>query len=330
MKNIFLTAAISVAALSTPTAASAQFAYNFSKLNQAYAPLSGATSLSKNKVWTADSVYKVPLGFSCNFAGTPVSNIYFGGGNYLAPAISAVQSGFIMLGTGLIDRGAISGISKSDIRYSTTGATGSRIFKLEVHNAGFDDELLNNGELKDSISLQFWLYEGSNIAEFRYGSSMVSNFSDYFGPNLMCGYMKNMDTATTMFEKFYLLNGSAASPALDSLSGTFGNKGLSSVPASGTVFRFTPKGASTTGVHQVAAGSLATVFPTDCRNELQIRAGVGRIQYSILSTTGQLLSTGTTSGSTTTVDISMLAAGTYLVKLSDGYNAYEVQKVVKH
>ena len=330
MKNIFFSAAISLAALGTPNTASAQFNYSFSKANQSYTSLSGATSLTKNTIWTADSVYKVPLGFTFQFAGTPVSTITLGGGNFFTTALAAVQSGFIMLGTGLIDRGAIQGISKSDIRYTTTGTAGSRIFKLEIYNAGFDEELFNNGELKDSISLQFWLYEGSNITEFRYGPSMVSNFSDYFGPNLMCGYMKNIDTSTAAFEKFYLLNGTAANPALDSMAGTFANKGLSSVPASGSVFRFTPKGNSTTGIGQLAPGSLAKVFPTDCSNELYILSGTaGSIHYNILSMNGQLLAEGKTTGGKTAVDISTLAPGTYLVKLSDGYNAYEVQKILK-
>ena len=330
MKNIFLSAAIALAALGTTSTASAQLVYNFSKLNQSYTSLSGATSVSKQSLWTSDTMFNVPIGFNVKIGDATVSTFHLAGGTFILPSIAAVQSGFLMLGTGLMDRGAIQGLAKSDIRYTTTGTAGSRIFKMEIYNAGFEEEFFINGELKDSISIQLWLYEGSNITEFRYGPSIVSNFNDYFGFKLMSGFMKNIDTTTTAFEKFYIIDGTAANPVLDSMAGTFSNKGLNSVPVSGTVFRFTPKGSSTTGIHQVAAGTLAKVYPTLCSHELNIdNNGSSTLNYAIIGLNGQVVGQGTAGKGKTKLDITPLVPGNYLVRLTDEGKNTELQQVVK-
>ena len=261
-------------------------------------------------------------------AGTAISTILTTGGNTVSASRTAVQSGFSLLCTGLMDRGRNAGIAKSDIRYATAGTAGSRIFKLEVYNAGFEVEFFDNGELKDSISFQMWLYEGSDIVELRYGSSMVSNFSKYFFPKMAVGYVKNMDTNTGNFEKFYLLNGTAAAPVLDSIT-SFSNKGLSTIPVSGTVYRFTPKGKAS-GIVQVAAGTLAKVYPTQCSNQVTIeRTGTAPLSYIIISSNGQLAAQGTAGGSRTAVDLSGMTAGSYFIKLVDGNQACEIQQIIK-
>jgi hypothetical protein len=300
-------------------------------ITRAYAPLTSATSVSKGFLWNGDTTFTIPLGFNFKMAGTTISKIYFSGGNFIAGTInSAKQSGFIMLGAGLMDRGAITGTSKSDIRYTSTGTTGSRVFKLEVLNAGFEDEYFNNGELKDSISLQFWLFEGSNIVEFHYGSSMVSNFSDYFDPALRSGYMQNLDTATFQFDKFYVVNGSARNPALDSFTNFSSTKGLNSVPANGSVFRFTPKG-STTGIQHVSAGTLAKVFPTQCNGMLNIEHKGGRpMDFTIMNAKGQVITKGSAPNGLRVIDLSSVPSGVYFIQLMDAANAtYETQKFIR-
>ncbi len=330
MKNIFLSATLAIATVCSAEIASAQFNYSFSKLTQAYTPLSGATSLTKQKLWNSDSTYSVTMPFSVKLAGVATNKIYVNGSSFAATPQTAVQSGFIALGAGLMDRGTIQGIAKSDIRYATTGTAGSRIFKLEIHNAGFEDEYLIYDELKDSISMQFWLYEGSNAVEFRYGTSRVSNFSDYFGPKMMSGYMQKLDTATISFEKFYVINGSPASAALDSLSGTFGNKGLSSLPANGTVYRFTPKGSATTGIEKVAGGTLAKVYPTDCTDRLFIDPGHSRpLDYTISSLNGSIVAKGNVNSGIVSVDVAGFAAGTYVIRIGDGSESFEAQQFIK-
>ena len=327
MKNIFFSAAIALAAIGSSNSASAQVYYNFSKSTQTYTSLSGATSVSKQSLWTSDTSFTVPIGFSVKIGNATVNNFQFAGGTFVLPQQAAVQSGFLMLSSALMDRGANQGVAKSDIRYTTTGTAGSRIFKLEIYNAGFEDEFFNNGELKDSISMQLWLYEGSNITEFRYGPSMISNFNDYFGFKMICGYLKDMDTATTAFDKFYVVDGTPEK--LDSMSGTFSNKGLNSVPSAGTVFRFAPKGSSTTGVHQLTRGTLAKVFPTLCSSELNIDNPGSTLQYAMVAMNGQVVREGTFGKGKTSLDMTPIVPGVYILRLTDEGKNIDLQQVVK-
>ena len=294
MKKTLLRLAFAIAAVIGTHPAFAQFGYRFAKLQQTYAPLTSTTSLSKGALWNSDSVYAVPLGFSFKLAGNAVSKIYLIAGNYISATPDAArQSGFIMLGTALTDRGQNIMSSKSDIRYTTSGSAGSRIFKLEIFNAGFDDEYFKYGELKDSISLQVWLYEGTNVLEYHYGPSRVSNFSDYFFGGLMrCGYVKNMDTVTGQIEKFYLVHETAAATSIDSIRSFTEFKGLPRVPGAGSVFRFTPA-SNPTGIGQLARGTLARVYPTQCSGNLSIANGGSEpVNYAIINTSGQIVLQG--------------------------------------
>lgn len=333
MKNILLAAALSISALATGNNnASAQAGFTFTKLTQPYTPLTGATSLTKGALWTSDSTFTAPIGFNFQMEGTTINKVFLAAGNFAASTRrTAKESGFIMLGAGLMDRGQNWQTSRSDIRYQTTGNAGSRVFKLEVFNAGFEDEYHNNGELKDSISMQLWLFEGTNVAEFHYGSSMVSNFNDYFGGLMRCGYIRNVDTATVAVEKFYVVNGNATVATLDSTTSFMSVKGLTSVPTSGTVFRFAPKGNKTTGVEQVSAGTLAKVYPTQCTGTLQIEHNNTQpLSYSIISMTGQIVAHGTVNRGTNVIDIARLSSGTYTISIVDeSSRTYEGQKIIK-
>jgi hypothetical protein len=332
MKNLLLSTAIAVAATLSTNAADAQNGFTFSKASQTYTRLSGATSLTKGQPWTSDSTYEAPIGFSFKMNGTPITKVMINGGNFIGTAQGAKQTCFLPLGAALMDRGILLGTARSsDIRYQTTGTTGSRIFKLEVANAGFEDEYFNNGELKDSISFQVWFYEGSNATEFRYGTSMVNYFSDYFGPQMTCGFMQNMDTTTMKFDKFYVVNGSSASPTLDSTTTIPGTKGLNAVPADGTVFRFVPKSTSATGVNHVSAGELAEVFPTQCNGTLFIRHSNPKpLSYLITDMSGRIVSNGTVPTGKSAVDLSGAAAGTYTIRLLNAEaDTYEVQQLVR-
>lgn len=61
----------------------------------------------------------------------------------------------------------------SPISYLTTGVAGSRIGKIEFRNAGFYNDITTN----DFINFQIWLYESTNIIEYRYGASNVTKYT---------------------------------------------------------------------------------------------------------------------------------------------------------
>lgn len=330
MKHIFLTAAVAFATLQS-TPAKAQFPYNLSvQTGQTYAPLSGAVSLTNNTLWTADDHFAAPIGFNCNLGGTVNDTLYLAAGNFATPQLAAVMSGFSVMGTGLMDRGNTTTIPSSDIRYLTTGTQGNRIFKLEVSNAGFEAEFSNSGELKDSVSFQIWLYESNNAVEFRYGPSTVSNFQDYFGTHMFAGFIKNIDTAQGTFDKFFVLNGSTTAPTIDSLNSIMDAKGFTSVPDSGVVYKFTPKGAST-GIRQVTPGTVAAVYPTVCSQFITVKpAGKQAVYATVTNNTGQCVIKTRVHGGPATVDLSGMAPGSYFVRLSDDAGAYEVHHIVKN
>ena len=160
--------------------------YSFSLINGTYADLDSATSVNNNQLWD-DPSYIVPIGFNFQFYDKMITDVYFGiglgglltdtfdlnfGANYVMPAFE----------TDLIDRGDIIGISKSPISYKVDGTVGTRIFKLEFKNAGFYDEEDSLSTLNDSVSFQFWLYEGTNDIEFHYGpSALTYPLINYFG-----------------------------------------------------------------------------------------------------------------------------------------------------
>lgn len=331
MKKTLIIAMLAFVAVFAATQAFAQFNYNFSRLTQTYTPLTAATSVNKGRLWSADTVFNIPIGFNFKLAGNSINSFSFSSGNYITgPRNTVKQSGFMMLGTGLMDRGYTFSSSKSDIRYLTTGTAPNRVFKLEIANAGFEDEYLNNGELKDSISLQVWMYEGSNIMEFRYGSSMVSDFNDYFGGFMRSGFIRNVDTATGVFEKYYVLNEKAGATVVDSMATLFDSKGLGSVPASGTVFRFTPK-SGTTAVQDLPEGSLAQVYPTQFNDVLTIEQNnAASLSYTILNINGQMIAQGTADRGKTSVDLSSAVSGTYLIRLVDAANnRCETRKLIR-
>lgn len=88
----------------------------------------------------------------------------------------------------LIDKGLPMGFSESPIRTQITGTAPNRIYKLEIRNAGFYDEYDASGSFTDSTSFQYWLYEGSNVLEMRYGPSSVQNLGIYYpygGPTVL-------------------------------------------------------------------------------------------------------------------------------------------------
>lgn len=333
MKNALRKLALTIAATITIGTANAQNGFIFSKSTQAYTKLSGTTtSLTKGKPWTSDSTFEAPLGFNFNMGGTVLNKVTISAGNYVGFGQGTKQSGFVLAGTGLMDRSILLGSARaSHIRYQTTGTAPGRIFKLEVENAGFEDEYVENGELKDSISMQLWLYEGSNVAEFRYGNSAVNYFSTYFGAQMMCGFLKNMDTATLTLEKFYLAHGTPSTASLDSTTTFLGTKGLNAVPPSGTVFRFALKGSGANGITKVAAGTLAEVYPTQCAGTLFIsNTKSAALNYTVSDMWGRIIANGIAANGKSAVDVSRAAAGVYSVRLFDERSGtFEAQQFTK-
>lgn len=219
----------------------------------------------------------------------------------------------------------------SPIRYTVSGSAGSRIFKMEIANAGFWDEWDIYSTNNDSVNFQIWYYETSNIVELRFGPSHISHVTDYFmlGSGPVIGFMKNIDASTGSIDNLYYLDGSAAAPVLDSTSSLFSiSGGLSSYPANGTVYRFTPP---STGVGAIAKELEGVkVLNTVCTDYVKVaNKNANNTSYTVTAMNGTNTNlNGTLQHGTNNIDLSALPAGVYILQCKNSDGAMQ-QRIVK-
>lgn len=246
--------------------AGAQFRYTFKDTTTAYAPLSGGTVITGSTPWSSRN-FVLPMPFSWVMDGSislnklPLLTVL--GSTCADTSDFGDINGFMFADfTELMDRGALGTTSKSPIRYTTTGTTPSRIFKAELFNTGFAYENYDYGSLNDSANIQIWIYETSNIVELHYGGSRITHGDDYFisgTASPLLGYSKHLDFINGSTGTIYYVNNASAA-AIDSVDLTAPNPPtnmLTAWPASGRVFRFTPKTGSpcTAPVANYSAGT---------------------------------------------------------------------------
>jgi len=317
------------ALLLATNAVNAQMPYKLSVQSQTYTPLTGGIPVN-TAAWTDSTNFVIPIGFDFKIGGKTINSIALAEGNSIASDTTGVVSGMSFLGTAMIDRGIVSGTSKSPIRYMLTGGAGKRVFRLEIFNAGFADENDLYGTLDDSVNLEIWLFEDSNAVEVHYGPSKISHINDYFfngGP--LVGYMKNINRATEDYEMLYLLKGNPAAPTIDSAgSGSMTFPSLSSYPVSGTTYRFVPKSTATTAIEAIQAKDQIKVYPTVCNDRLYIDNGLEAANYKIISLSGSQLQNGKISYGQNQLDVSGLAPGMYLLTVN-GFSFESTYKFMK-
>lgn len=302
------------------------------KTGQVYTPLTSATNITSGLTWDEES-FKIPMGFTAKIGTTNISDFALSLSFGFAPAtdtMGVVQGFAAFSGADLEDRGWLSGIASSPIRYLVSGIAPNRIFKLELSNAGFYDEEVTYGTLNDSINMQIWVYETSNIVEFRFGPAQITHPLDYFsfGNASLMGMVKDFDFAATTFSSFYELIGTASNPEVDSTADVASLTTVFTYPVEGTVYRFVPK-ATATGIGSFNLTSQVQVFPTIVSHSLSINSQIEGVQTQLLDMSGKtVLSPGPLSMGKTVVDMSSLAAGVYMLQLTshDGKAMYKIIK----
>ncbi len=309
MKKYLLGALI---ALTPLTQTKAQMPYNVTAFTQPYQPLTQAGTINNNMIWH-EQRYSVPLGFNFKIGTETVSNL-----NLLMSMIATdttgVISGFIMNGGDMCDRGIIEGTtSESPIKYKVTGNPGSRIFKLEFCNAGFYEEYVNYSSTEDSTNMQIWMYEGTNVLEYRFGPSSITHFADYFTMSgATVAYARDLDFMNTDFDVIYLLTGNTTAPTVDSFSMTHFASGFTTYPANGMVYRFTPK-SNPTSLANIAA-TKASIYYTGQKLFVD-NSGGNDMEYVIISLTGSLMKRGIVPGGKNDIEIQDLPSGMYVFKM---------------
>jgi len=302
--------------------ASAQLPYTLSVSNQVYAPLTSASSINNGLIWNYQTFIS-PIGFYFRVDSYATSNFDLYNGREFTDDTINIASQFLFTDAPLFDKGgAIDSVSRSPLQYILTGVAPNRIFKAEIRNAGFHDEYSFYGTVKDSVCMQVWLYEGSNIVELRYGPSSVTHDTLYF-PNRKpkVGYVKNYNFNSFAYQAFYILSGNPASPTIDSVVPGSGYSGtpLSAFPPSGTVYRFSPTNTtSTAGIAATQLSNTLSVYPTITNSEENIYYnGNKNIPYSITDMDGKMHINGYLAGGLNHVDVNTLVNGIYILQIND-------------
>jgi hypothetical protein len=324
MKRILSLAVIALTTVFCIPQSSAQMPYNVTTLNEAYTPLTNATNVTAGRLWSDTSDFEIPVGFSFQLGNSIISSLHFLQTNVLVSGDNGVQSGFAILGTSLQDRGFNSAQPVSPIQYKVSGAAGSRIFKLEIKNAGFYNEWDKFQTADDSINLQVWIYESNSAFEFRFGPSSITHFADYFD-SVPLGYFKNLNLNVYSFEKFYCLKGNPTAPGMDTLTSLNKPEGFTTYPSSGMVYRFTPKG-GTTGISDRNAVKLGKIYPVPAQDVLYVETKAEA--YEIFSLTGSLMAKGKLIADRQAIALQDLSPGMYMIRLSQGSQT-DIQKFIK-
>lgn len=304
-----------------------QCAYTFSISSSGYQPLTGATNLNQTQVWTMNSTYNVPLGFSFPLtAGRSTNSVNVFSGSLEFPATT---SGYYILllyhwpfgGNLLTDNGYGTSISQSPISYVISGSPGSRIAKIEFNNAGleYDHASYCTGTTTglDYVNFQYWLYESTGRIEVHFGPFSVNNPISY-----NCGG----SSLSGPFMKFvvdnYFLNpySNVNAPSVtclnnagivygNQMNGTTGNNGLIHI------YDPDPNYSITTGINSLEKNGIK-IYPNPTQKTVNISSSSGLLEkdYLIQDLLGGIVKKGTL---TEQLDVSDLKQGVYFLKIGN-------------
>lgn len=262
--------------------------YNFSVHSTPYVNLTGSTSISNGVIWDPYSGINATanLGFNFTANGNLIINTLHFSTNVIPTVVYSNQpnpnTGFIyapFIGDAT-DRGAVTGTSESNISYKVDGIPGSRIFKLEWSNFGFYDEMASDNISSDFMNIQLWLYEGSNIIEFHYGPSNISNPTQSWGgnPGFGCGLYPDYDFNSGQINgSAYAISGNGNNPSFAYTPNY--EVFVNTAPSSGTVYRFSPSNLATSEINTTAD---VEIFPTIVEDSFQIKTKNGNKVKSVL------------------------------------------------
>ena len=291
-----------------------QFYYTFTQLTASYVPLVNPISLTAGVTWDDPSLpisttFPVVInGVTLDIVGIEGLGATIVGGALSNPNTIYLAAPFE---ADVIDRGYDSSISLSPISYKIEGPTGSRILKIEWKEVGSYGEYdLTGGILTNFISFQAWIYEGTNVIEYRYGANTITNSPLFYDGET--GPYIGFATETGANLTSNLLSGPVANPTL-----VLTEQAVIGTPANGTVYRFTPVGGTGSSVAEQHLRQTLTVFPNPASDilQLQLKNQVAEAQVQLYDLSGREVKRIQLTEMQTTLDISDLAAGMYNLRI---------------
>jgi hypothetical protein len=289
--------------------------YTFSNLTGSYSNLTGTTSISNGEIWD-DPEYSLQLPFNINVNGTSGNLFTIYDGTMLLANNTSAQ-GFFIFFADLEDRGSNGSTSLSPISYKIDGAVGSRIVKIEFKNCGAYSDFSKTM----FVNFQVWLYESSNIIEYHYGPSSITNPSLFYdeqtGP--VVGFT-GVDEENE-FTDSYLLTGAANSPTL---STTNNFSFLNGTPSANRIFRFTPTNLSTTEVSK----SQVSLYPNPFKDVISVQGIDQTFGYEIYDLQGKLIQNNNLHSCSIPINTASFASGIYFMKINID-DTTVIKKIIK-
>jgi hypothetical protein len=287
------------------------------EIGKAYTPINVGTCLKKGL-----NNYKIPMGFTVKLGDVSTDHFSISFWQGFAPSSDTIgQVNAFMAFTSTFF--SVEEIDHNPLEYSlcydVTGVKPNRIFKFQAKNLRFQKEKSIYGTLNDFVNFQVWLYEGSHIVEMRYGESRIVHSNDYFyfKTSPMFGFMKKYNHTKQSYAKCYVLIDSFDAPNIDSTSNLSFDSLLNKFPTNGTVYRFIPK-AVAASIGETTIAHYFNVYPTIATNNINVDYNQSqKSTIEIFASNGQLTKSGEIERGTNTIDISALATGNYVLKISN-------------
>jgi len=286
--------------------------------SEVYAPLQNPISVNNGEIWD-DPEYIVPIGFPFTMFGTTATDLNFFGTGAVVGIISPELDLQLMVPafSDLIDMGYLNlEVSMSPITYEVTGTAPNRIFKLDWSNCGFYYEIVDNGTANNVFNLQLWLYETTNVIEYRFGPRSIPNpelAHDFGYP--ASGIIKGVNILAQTVQGSWLLGGPANNPVpafLDLVNGQPGPEHLLFTdPIEGQVYRFAP--IIIPGVKENDPVAAFSLYPTEVNDQFFVRLEEGsNANFTVRNLLGAEVMTGRLNRGLNTLETSALQSGLYL------------------
>lgn len=316
MKKITLLAFV----LLSTICSKAQNSYTFSASQGTYTDLVNPTSLNNNQFWDWDEFGPVALPFSFSVFNNTFSHFMFSDDDFVlldSSSLDNMESYTVLkpLVAFIQDRDITENGSLSPISYKTEGTTGSRIFKMEIKNAGLEEEYWENETLNSFLNYQIWLYEGTGKIEYHFGPSSVSNLLYLYGDDDEIYSLFATETPT--FFNSVFLTGLNTNPTYteNSDENLEPGTGLSAIPANGQIYTFTGGTLSTENETEISF----KLFPIPAENELNVSlTEIADYNYAIFDILGKKVISGEMKNTNAfSIDTSNLTSGSYLIKINN-------------
>jgi hypothetical protein len=276
--------------------------------------------LDGGQIWD-DPTWTVPLGFTFYTANDTITTLYVGELGTTVYGIQDDSLSDIFLPYFDDIANADNDTLVSPVSYVVEGPPGFQICKIEWLNVGFYEDWAANGTYTNTTSFQLWLYENSNIFEYHYGPSNITNASmiHMFGAPA-AAFLENLNQNTGFdWDGFYSVTGNTDAPAITTLTTAeiLGAQGIPSYallngePAEGTVYRFAP---TFVGVEE---NSLATfdVYPNPTSGLLNVfNPTQETVVAQILSAEGKVIQIETLTSGRNSIQTENLSTGYYILR----------------